>query len=238
MVLKPRLESLEGFPRRSGGLTLEDAQAVTDQLGFAPTNLIEVGSRNEQTQRPETVVLYGLNKNEAVRGRYAEGEAKPFPTFLWMSCPLLKARISKLEDRGLVTEFQNKLTRGDQQSGTDGGSSSFVQQMEEAHRLYAAERWQWLTPEDVATVERNQWVYNLRDVGVAGMRSADGVKCLHCHYAHFLARPKHNNLIGMWTHAALSRYDEEMLLATTLLQKEVDVEERKEEMEEDQEEIA
>jgi hypothetical protein len=44
----PRLASLEGFCRRNqdegGGraLTLQDAQTVTDQLGFAPTNLIEV----------------------------------------------------------------------------------------------------------------------------------------------------------------------------------------------------
>jgi hypothetical protein len=28
------------------------------------------------------VVLYGLNKNEAVQGRYASGDAKPFPTFI------------------------------------------------------------------------------------------------------------------------------------------------------------
>ena len=39
------------------------------------------------------------------------------------------------------------------------------------------------------------------------MRNADGVKCLHCHYAHFLARPQHGNIIGQWTHEALLEYD-------------------------------
>lgn len=195
----PMLESLDGFPRRSASLTIEDAQAVTDQLGFAPTNLIEVGSRSARTGQPETVVLYGLNKNEAVQGRYASGDAKPFPTYLWMSCPLLKARVSKLEDRGLVADFQSHLTSGE----------GLVQEMERAHAKYAEERWQWLSPEDVATVERKNWVHNLRDVGVAGMRSADGVKCLHCHYAHFLARPQHGNIIGKWTHEALQREDQD-----------------------------
>lgn len=43
----------------------------------------------------------------------------------------------------------------------------------------------------------------LQDVGIAGIRDFTSVKCLHCHYAHFLARPEHNNLIGKWTHEQL-----------------------------------
>ena len=38
----PCLVSLEGFSHRSPRLSLQDAQTVTHQLGFAPTNLIEV----------------------------------------------------------------------------------------------------------------------------------------------------------------------------------------------------
>lgn len=44
---------------------------------------------------------------------------------------------------------------------------------------------------------------NLRDVGIAGMQNFDAVKCLHTHYAHFLARPAHGNLIGQWVHDLL-----------------------------------
>lgn len=52
----PRLESLDGFPRRrrdgAKALTLQDAQAVTDQLGFAPTNLIEVSTFSSSALPP------------------------------------------------------------------------------------------------------------------------------------------------------------------------------------------
>lgn len=35
------------------------------------------------------------------------------------------------------------------------------------------------------------------------MEAFDAVKCLHTHYAHFLARPEHGNLIGQWVHELL-----------------------------------
>lgn len=35
------------------------------------------------------------------------------------------------------------------------------------------------------------------------MREFSGVKCLHCHYAHHLARPEHGNIIGEWVHELL-----------------------------------
>jgi hypothetical protein len=44
---------------------------------------------------------------------------------------------------------------------------------------------------------------SLRDTGVAGMRDFTAVKCLHCHYAHYLARPQHGNVIGEWVHELL-----------------------------------
>lgn len=36
----------------------------------------------------------------------------------------------------------------------------------------------------------------VRKVGIAGIRNFDSVKCLHCHYAHYLGQPSHENLIG------------------------------------------
>ena len=43
----------------------------------------------------------------------------------------------------------------------------------------------------------------LTKVGVAGIRNFSTVKCLHCHYSHYLCFPEHNNLIGQWVHEAL-----------------------------------
>jgi hypothetical protein len=40
--------------------------------------------------------------------------------------------------------------------------------------------------------------HSLQTVGIAGIREFSAVKCLHCHYAHHLARPDHGNLIGRW----------------------------------------
>lgn len=34
--------------------------------------------------------------------------------------------------------------------------------------------------------------------GIAGLRNFKTVKCLHCHYSHFLARPDHNNIVGKY----------------------------------------
>jgi hypothetical protein len=47
----------------------------------------------------------------------------------------------------------------------------------------------------------------LKDVGIAGMHNFEAVKCLHCHYAHFLARPEHRNIIGKWVHELLFESD-------------------------------
>lgn len=34
---------------------------------------------------------------------------QPFPTMYWLSCPLLKAAVSQLENQGLVTQWERKL---------------------------------------------------------------------------------------------------------------------------------
>lgn len=74
--------------------------------------------------------------------------------------------------------------------------------MAECHAAYARERWSMLTLHDRELVERRRWDRALRDVGVAGIRNFASVKCLHTHYAHFLATG--NNLIGEWVHELLS----------------------------------
>mmetsp|Transcript_7061 Transcript_7061/g.10560 ORF Transcript_7061/g.10560 Transcript_7061/m.10560 type:complete len:243 (+) Transcript_7061:103-831(+) len=199
------ISSLDQFPFRSPSLLLEDAQIVCNQLGYIPTNLVDIGSRDTETNVPQTIVLYALNKNDSINGRYSKGLWQPFPTMIWMSCPILKSKISKLEGEGYISEFQERLVNesGDP-SPTSTSSPSYLRQMETAHRLYANERWDRLTDEDKAIVERNGWSDSLgSEVGVAGIRDFSSVKCLHCHYAHFLARPDHGNIIGAWTDSVL-----------------------------------
>ena len=66
---------------------------------------------------------------------------------------------------------------------------------------YAAERWALLTETDRHFAVSRGWTQRLRDDGVSGMRDNGGgasVKCLHTHYAHFLARGRKGSMIGGW----------------------------------------
>ena len=55
----------------------------------------------EGCTNPCVLLLYPLNKNANILGNYHESEGlKPFPTIFWMCCPLLQARVAKLEEEG------------------------------------------------------------------------------------------------------------------------------------------
>lgn len=72
----------------------------------------------------------------------------------------------------------------------------FAEQIEQNHRDYAARRLALIPPE---VQERMKEEYPdrfqvLAESGVGGIRSPEGVKCLHTHVADFLARGE--NVIG------------------------------------------
>ena len=56
---------------------------------------------------------------------------------------------------------------------------------------------------------RRKRVESMQGVGIAGMRDPAAVKCLHCHYAHYLARPQDGNVIGQWTDELLLKEEQE-----------------------------
>jgi hypothetical protein len=89
-------------------------------------------------------------------------DGTPFPTLYWLTCPLARTRIGRLESSGGVRRMENKA-RSDPE---------FARSLEEAHRSYAAERDALIG--DVAGP--------FPTGGVGG--TAHGVKCLHAHYAH------------------------------------------------------
>lgn len=73
--------------------------------------------------------------------------------------------------------------------------------MKESHREYAEQRWRMMTAHDLELVKGRRWEFFLRDVGIAGIREYTNVKCLHTHYAHYLATG--NNLVGEWVQELL-----------------------------------
>ena len=88
-------------------------------------------------------------------------DGTPFPTLFWLTCPLARTRIGRLEGAGGVKRMERK-------ADTD---PEFAISLEAAHRAYEADRDGELDP----------GVFPRPSGGVGG---SEGVKCLHAHYAH------------------------------------------------------
>lgn len=196
----PIVEDMNIFIRRNDKLTIEDIQNVANQLRYNPMNIIDIGAYSKITKEPIVAILYPLLVND-LQGNYIKEEGyKPFPTTMWITCPSLHTRISKLEDQGWVAKLQEKLL----------GNKEFLQIMHDAHEKYSKFRWSLLTSEDITMIESKGWTPKLRDVGIAGIASFDGVKCLHCHYAHHVCKPEDNNIVGQWVEELLKTIPEEL----------------------------
>lgn len=91
-------------------------------------------------------------------------DARPFPTLYWLSCPVLRRRVSRVEERGAVRELDERVAK----------DAAFRERFEAAGRVYA-ERRDAKLPEDAELTPRG---------GIGG--SMGGVKCLHAHLAEFL----------------------------------------------------
>ena len=182
-----------------------DFEEVVRQLGYLPLNFIQVVARSESVVEgvattststsssngvPQVALCYPLNRNESASTRYQLEDLRPFPTFLWMTCQKTSKLVSYLEECGYITILQDRLDKDELAS----------QRMKDAHDRYANERYSLLTSDHVEYVERMDWVCPLKEKGVAGIQNFRAVKCLHCHYSHFLARPEHGNVIGEWVH--------------------------------------
>ena len=87
-------------------------------------------------------------------------DGEPFPTTYYLTCPWLVSGIARLEAGGGVERFSG-LAASDPELGR-----SLAEADEEQRRL---------RPE--------------LDVGIAGSRSRENLKCLHAHAAFALARP-------------------------------------------------
>jgi hypothetical protein len=88
-------------------------------------------------------------------------DGTPFPTRFWLSCPLARIRIGRLEGAGGVQAMDRRAKK----------DPVFGAALDAAHSRYAAERDAAL-PAGVDPVPTG---------GVGGARA--GVKCLHAHYA-------------------------------------------------------
>jgi hypothetical protein len=105
-------------------------------------------------------------------------DGSPFPTLYWLTCPLARARVGRLEAGGGVKRMEQKA-RSDVRFG---------EALERAHLQYAADREEWDTDAEAPKATG----------GVGGART--GVKCLHAHYAHTRAGGDNpvGDLVAVW----------------------------------------
>lgn len=110
-------------------------------------------------------------------------DGTPFPTLYWLTCPLARTRIGRLESGGGVKRMENKAA----------ADPEFGAALEAAHRSYERERDAMLDREaDPAP-----------SGGVGGTER--GVKCLHAHYAH--TRAGRENPVGALVDAWIGPLD-------------------------------
>ena len=102
-------------------------------------------------------------------------DGTPMPTLYWLCDPGVRSAIGTIESDGGVRNAESEL-------GPDV--------IAKAHAAYSAER-QMAMPEN----HEGPAPYG----GVGGTR--EGLKCLHAHYAHWLAGG--DDPVGEWTHAQL-----------------------------------
>lgn len=151
---------IEQFQFRSPTLDISCVRTIIRQLGYTPYNIVDVGGLIEfdvagiasPVPYPLTAVVYPLNSND-LTGRYArEDGLKPFPTSMWMTCPVLHARISVLEDRGYITKLHSRLLAGEPDD-----PQRYANKMQEAHSRYAEFRWGMLSAEHKEYISSQGW---------------------------------------------------------------------------------
>ena len=133
----------------------------------------------EETLQPKialkTTFRDESNNPRVIRNDPLLANGRPMPTLYWLVDPLIRSKIGTLESQGGVKRAEKEC---------DSNS------IKEAHKRYSKER--DLRVPDSYTGPKPSG-------GVGGTRN--GVKCLHAHYAWFLAGGK--DPVGAWVDKAL-----------------------------------
>lgn len=163
---------------KTSKISERDLQIIAQQLSREPRGVLRV-ERYCPAGHPQVILVYPLIEND-------QGQLAPFPTIFWLSCPRIVVQIAALEHQGLITQLE-ALIQSDQE---------FRESYLNDHRAYQQERWNLLTDEDRALVERDRrWLAVFQRRGIGGLSKLAHVKCLHMQYTHHLVR---ENVIGRW----------------------------------------
>jgi hypothetical protein len=150
-----------------------DRVIIEQQLGRPPRGLLNIEVRCPWGY-PAVIRVAPLLDNKEL-----------FPTLFWLTCPILREQLSRLEEQGVIKTLEDEIARDPE-----------LQRLYcEDHRRYAHERLSLLSPYEKKFLEDRGWLEALTERGIAGIADFRTVKCLHAHYAHHLAR---GSTIGRW----------------------------------------
>lgn len=102
---------------------------------------------------------------------------RPFPTLYWLSSRELYKALSRLETEGWVGQLEAELA----------ADEALMAAYQQNHRDYVARRWQLMRAEDRARIAELGFTELFDRYGIGGIAHWDRVRCLHMHYAHYLA---------------------------------------------------
>lgn len=180
--------------------TEADVQCVREQLQRNVKDILGVAVRCRYG-RPQVVVNRPLLWDGKAVDALPDEELDPkrvgvFPTLFWLTCPHLNRAIGRLESRGWVDRVKREIA----------ADPAAREQLEAAHRDTAAMRRALVAEETLQRLEEMLPGHYrvLTASGVGGIQptrgntsagdasgyDALGVKCLHAHFADYLARGK------------------------------------------------
>ena len=151
-------------------LSEKDEIAIENQLGRVPRGVLKITNYTEDGE-PLVILTDPILP-----------DGKPFPTIFYLTHSRYVKAISRLEDKGLIKVFEQKVI-----SNKDLG-----EQFLGAQKSYINERIR-LAGDRLDKLNENERDI-LEQTGIGGVRDLSTIKCLHAHYAHYLARK--NNPIG------------------------------------------
>lgn len=158
-------------------LNPQDLDWIAQCIGRPATPVLHVAARRADG-RPAVIVNHPLKQTP-------HRPPQPFPTLYWLICPDLVRQIADLERRGLIRQAEARLQ----------DDPALLAQLHTDHERYIRQRWSVLTPQDRAAIRAAGLDEMFNTCGIAGLRDWSTVKCLHAHYAQFLAD---DNALGRW----------------------------------------
>lgn len=171
---------------KANTVSRRDLDLIRSQIGREPRGVVEVVTRCPW-KAPQVIKNRPVVMEKTDRG----AQPKVFPTLYWLTCPELVSAISRLEAEGMVASLQRQIE----------SDPRLRQEMEKAHARYARQRLALLDDEGFRE-EYPKLFEVIRNSGVGGIRG-QGIKCLHTHYADYLAAG--DNPVGELVHQELKR---------------------------------